>query len=33
MAGTMIMIIPCVLLFFAAQRHFVCGILLFGLKG
>ncbi len=33
MAGTMIMIIPCVLLFFAAQRHFVRGIVLSGLKG
>jgi ABC-type glycerol-3-phosphate transport system permease component len=33
MAGTMIMIIPCVLLFFAAQRYFVRGIVLSGLKG
>jgi multiple sugar transport system permease protein len=33
MAGTIIMIVPCVLLFFAAQRYFVKGIVLSGLKG
>ena len=33
MAGTVIMIVPCVLLFFAAQRYFVKGIVLSGLKG
>ena len=33
MAGTVIMIIPCVVLFFAAQRYFVRGIVLSGLKG
>jgi len=33
MAGTIIMIVPCVILFFAAQRYFVRGIVLSGLKG
>ncbi|HZQ97832.1 MAG TPA: carbohydrate ABC transporter permease [Chloroflexota bacterium] len=33
MAGTVIMAAPCVLLFFAAQRYFVKGIVLSGLKG
>lgn len=33
MAGTIIMIVPCVLLFFVAQRYFVRGIVLSGLKG
>jgi multiple sugar transport system permease protein len=33
MAGTVIMAVPCVALFFAAQRHFVRGIVLSGLKG
>jgi ABC-type glycerol-3-phosphate transport system permease component len=33
MAGTIIMIVPCVLLFFFAQRYFVRGIVLSGLKG
>jgi multiple sugar transport system permease protein len=33
MAGTIIMAAPCVLLFFAAQRYFVKGIVLSGLKG
>ncbi|MFN8525307.1 MAG: carbohydrate ABC transporter permease [Chloroflexota bacterium] len=33
MAGTIIMIVPCVVLFFAAQRYFVRGIVLSGLKG
>jgi ABC-type glycerol-3-phosphate transport system permease component len=33
MAGTIIMIAPCVLLFFFAQRYFVRGIVLSGLKG
>ena len=33
MAGTVIMIVPCVILFFAAQRYFVQGIVLSGLKG
>jgi ABC-type glycerol-3-phosphate transport system permease component len=33
MAGTVIMIVPCVILFFAAQRYFVKGIVLSGLKG
>jgi multiple sugar transport system permease protein len=33
MAGTVIMIVPCLVLFFAAQRYFVKGIVLSGLKG
>jgi len=33
MAGTIIMIVPCVVLFFFAQRYFVRGIVLSGLKG
>jgi len=33
MAGTVLMAAPCVLLFFAAQRYFVRGIVLSGLKG
>src|SRR5216684_3794437 len=33
MAGTIIMIVPCVMLFFFAQRYFVRGIVLSGLKG
>jgi ABC-type glycerol-3-phosphate transport system permease component len=33
MAGTIIMAVPCVLLFFLAQRYFVRGIVLSGLKG
>ncbi|HEV8636647.1 MAG TPA: carbohydrate ABC transporter permease [Chloroflexota bacterium] len=33
MAGTVIMAAPCVLLFFLAQRYFVRGIVLSGLKG
>jgi len=33
MAGTVIMAAPCVVLFFAAQRYFVKGIVLSGLKG
>src|SRR5438128_2361936 len=33
MAGTIITAAPCVLLFFAAQRYFVRGIVLSGLKG
>ncbi len=33
MAGTIIMIAPCVVLFFLAQRYFVRGIVLSGLKG
>jgi ABC-type glycerol-3-phosphate transport system permease component len=33
MAGTIIMAAPCVALFFAAQRYFVKGIVLSGLKG
>ena len=32
MARTVIMIIPCVILFFAAQRYFVRGIVMTGLK-
>ena len=33
MAGTIMMVAPCVVLFFAAQRYFVRGIVLSGLKG
>ena len=33
MAGTIIMAAPCVVLFFAAQRYFVRGIVLTGIKG
>jgi ABC-type glycerol-3-phosphate transport system permease component len=33
MAGTVIGIIPCIVLFFAAQRYFVRGIVMSGLKG
>jgi multiple sugar transport system permease protein len=33
MAGTVIGSIPCVLLFFAAQRYFVRGVVMSGLKG
>jgi multiple sugar transport system permease protein len=33
MAGTIIMVAPCVVLFFLAQRYFVRGIVLSGLKG
>jgi multiple sugar transport system permease protein len=33
MAGTMIMAVPCVLMFFVAQRYFVKGIVMSGIKG
>jgi ABC-type glycerol-3-phosphate transport system permease component len=33
MAGTMMMILPCVVVFFLAQRYFVQGIVMSGIKG
>ena len=33
MAGSLIMAIPCVLMFFVAQRYFVKGIVMSGIKG
>ena len=33
MAGTVMMVLPCVAIFFAAQRYFVQGIVMSGIKG
>ena len=33
MAGTVMMVLPCVAIFFLAQRYFVQGIVMSGIKG